>query len=223
MQSHTCAFYGYNSFGMDFVRPVETTIPGVQGRVLGVLARTDAELTMRTVASLAGVSTNRAVTVLNHLVHLGLVHRRDAGSAALVRLARDNEASQTIVALNDLTDRVLQRLRTAASHITPAPASLVLFGSFARRQADADSDIDVLAVRAAGVPDDDEAWLDTLGRWVSYAREVTGNPVNVIEQPAEILPKLLRRRDSVWQDILRDGTTLAGRDLDTLASAGSGP
>lgn len=206
---------------MDFVRPVEAVIPGVQGRVLGVLARTEAELTMRKVASLAGVSTNRAVTVLNHLVDLGLVQRRDAGSAALVRLARDNEAAQAVVGLNDLSDRVIERLRAAASDITPAPASLVLFGSFARREADAASDIDVLAVRPAGVADDDDAWLATLGRWAAHARAVTGNPVNVIDRSVDDLPRLLRRRDTVWREILRDGTWVAGKRLDALVGRGS--
>ncbi|MHB1913167.1 MAG: MarR family transcriptional regulator, partial [Acidimicrobiales bacterium] len=67
---------------MDQVRPVEAVIPGVQGRVLGVLARGGTELTMRTVAELAGVSVQQASVVLGRLVALGLVHRRDAGSAA---------------------------------------------------------------------------------------------------------------------------------------------
>ena len=57
---------------MDYVHPVEAVIPGVQGRVLAVLARTETELTMRTVAELAGASANRATTVLNRLVHLGI-------------------------------------------------------------------------------------------------------------------------------------------------------
>jgi hypothetical protein len=46
---------------VDYANPVEVVIPGVQGKVLGVLARTETELTMTTVAKLAGVSINRAV------------------------------------------------------------------------------------------------------------------------------------------------------------------
>src|SRR5260221_1903790 len=95
---------------MDYVRSVEVVIPGVQGRVLGVLARSDAELTMRTVGKLAGVSSNRAAAVLNHLVSLGLVERREAGSAALVRLARDNEAARAVLALAGLRETVIRQL-----------------------------------------------------------------------------------------------------------------
>jgi hypothetical protein len=41
---------------------------------------------MRAVAELADVSANQATVVLNRLVRLGLVERRDVVAAALVRL-----------------------------------------------------------------------------------------------------------------------------------------
>src|SRR5580700_10793337 len=104
---------------MDYVRPVEALIPGVQGRVLGVLSRTDAELTMRTVAELAGVSVQQTSVVLAGLVELGVVNRRDVGVAALVRLERNNAASATITALAGLRDSVIERLRVEARKITP--------------------------------------------------------------------------------------------------------
>src|ERR1019366_10652231 len=95
---------------MDFRDPVEAVIPGAQGRVLTVLARTEAELTMRAVAELAGVSANQTTVVLNRLVRLGLVERRDVGSAGLVRLIRDNEAARAVIALVDLQLGALGRL-----------------------------------------------------------------------------------------------------------------
>ena len=200
---------------MDFTQPVEALIPGVRGRVLGVLARTDAELTISSTARLAGVSVNRATTVVHELVALGIVERREAGAAALVRLARDNEAARGVMALASLRERVLDRLRAEALAIDPAPASLVVFGSFARGEAGAVSDIDVLVVRPVGVVDD--AWSDAIGKWVDRARTVTGNPVNLIEADEEELPRLLRRKDSVWQQIGRDAVVLAGRSPSALA------
>lgn len=203
---------------MDFTRPVEAVIPGVQGRVLGVLARTDAELTIRSTARLAGVSVNRATTVVHDLVSLGIVQRREAGAAALVRLARDNEAARAVIALASLRERVLDRLRAEAQAIDPAPASMVVFGSFARGEAGPDSDIDVLVVRPAGGADDD--WSDAVGTWADRARAIAGNPVNVIEADEDELPRLLRRKDSVWQQIGRDAILLAGRSPSALAPAG---
>jgi predicted nucleotidyltransferase len=204
---------------MDYLRSVEAVIPGVQGRLLGVLARTEAELTMRTAAKLAGVSVNQAAVVLNHLVSLGLVERREAGRAALVALVRDNEAARTVLALADLKEAVLARLRLEAKAIDPVPASLAVFGSFAAGVARVDSDLDVLAVRAEGVPPDDHRWLDSLGRWCDRAARIAGNPVKLIEVSVDEVPRLLSKPGSVWESIDREGVLLAGANLPELARA----
>jgi predicted nucleotidyltransferase len=204
---------------MDYVRPIEAMIPGAQGRVLGVLARTEARLTMRAVASLARVSASQAVTVLNRLVSLGLVERREAGSAAQVRLVRDNEAARAVLAMAGLRDAVIDRLRDEARAIDPAPLSLVIFGSFARGSAREGSDIDVLAVPPAGlVGADDDRWVDALGRWQDRARQIAGNPVNLLLASAAELPSLVRRSESVWESAARDGVLIAGADLAALAA-----
>ncbi len=161
---------------MDYTDPIAAVIPGVQGRVLTVLARTEVELTMRSVAELAGVSANQATVVLNRLVRMGLVERRDVGVAALVRLVRDNEAARAVLLLAELRDRVLTRLAAEAKKIRPAPACLVAFGSFARGEAHENSDIDVLAVAPPGTQADDGQWTAALGRWTDRAARITGNP-----------------------------------------------
>jgi predicted nucleotidyltransferase len=204
---------------MDYSRPIEALVPGVQGRILGALARTDAELTMRTVARVAGVSANRATTVLNQLIGLGIVERREAGTAALVRLVRDNEAARIVCELAELRARVLGRLAETAAAINPRPASIVLFGSFARGEARAGSDIDVLVVRPDNVPADHTGWLDTLGTWSDGAARIAGNPVNLVVVARAELPQLSRRKRSVWAEIAREGVTLLGSDLKSLRAA----
>ena len=206
---------------MDYVRPIEAVVPGVQGRVLGALARSEVELTIRTVARLAGVSAQQATVVVNRLVGLGLVTRREAGSAALVALDRTNEAAGAIVALAALPRSTMQRLAELAQSISPAPVSLVVFGSFARGEADADSDVDALAVRAADVAVDDEAWIDALGEWERAARRITGNPVELLVVGVDELPALLSAGDegSLWRSIKTEGVTLAGIPLADLVAA----
>lgn len=204
---------------MDYVESLETIIPGTQGRVLGVLARTDSEMTMRRVAQLAGISPNRAVAVLRRLVSLGVVERREAGAAALVRLRSENEAARILRKLADLHESVLERLRLEAADIEPSPASLVVFGSFATGQARVGSDVDVLALPPPGVPADDPRWVDSLGRWCDRAARISGNPVNPVVASAEELPELLGRPGSVWQAARRDGVLLLGRDLGDLGKA----
>lgn len=195
---------------MDYVNPVEALIPGVQGRVLTVLARTEAELTMRSVAELAGVSANQATVVLNRLVRLGLVERRDVGAAALVRLVRENEAARSVLALVDLRQGVLARLAGEARKIRPAPACLVVFGSFARGDAHENSDIDVLAVPPSEAQVDHRRWTAALGQWSDRAARIAGNPVNLLEATMDELPKLVRGEREPWRTIVEEGVVLVG-------------
>ena len=201
---------------MDFVHPVEAVIPGTQGRVLAVLAESNAELNLRTVARLAGVSPAQASRVLPGLVELGLVERREVPPSSLFRLNRQHIAAQPIVELARSHDIALQRIGTAARNLKVPPASVIIFGSFSRREADRHSDIDALVVRPDGVDEDDETWAAGIEQWREVVRSVTGNPVEVIETDrAETTEKLAGRR-SVWRDIASDGILVYGATLDTL-------
>lgn len=206
---------------MDFVRPVQSLIPGAQGRVLGVLARTTAELNLGTVARLAGVSAAQASRVLPRLVALGVVERRDVPPSSLYRMVGENLMARAVLDLVDVRDRTIDRLRVAAGAISPAPASLMLFGSFARGEAVAESDIDMLVVRRADVDEDDERWNGSLGVWVE-ARRVTGNPVNCLEVSDAEVAGRLRSRKPLWRDIQRDGVLLVGKPLESFTGIRDG-
>jgi len=194
---------------VDYSRPLEAVIPGTPGKVLGVLARTHAELPIRRVAQLAGVSRDRASIEIRRLVVLGIVSRREVAGASLVKLERMNSPALALLALADARSTAISRLSELAKSIEPAPASLALFGSFARGTDDAESDLDVLVVRLDEVEPDDPSWLDSFGNWQDLARVVVGNPVNVIETSRRELPALARTR-SLWRTIVDDAITLAG-------------
>jgi predicted nucleotidyltransferase len=195
-------------------------MPGVQGKVLGVLTRTDTDLSMRAVARLAGVSPQQSSVVLSRLIELGIVERREVPPVALVRLASDNVAAQLIAALAELQRNVLVRLTELAASITPAPTSLIVFGSFARGQAGAASDLDVLAVRPTGTASDDDRWTDSLGVWTDRARQTVGNPVNLLEVDDDELCELLRRpAPSLWSEIASEGLVLIGAPLGAAGAA----
>ena len=166
---------------MDFVEPVQAVIPGAQGRILGVLVETAAELNVRTIARLSGVSLAQASRVLPKLVELGLVERREAPPSALFRLVAENIAARFVRGLAGARQAVLEELGQMAQELSPTPVSVIVFGSFARGEADSQSDLDVVVVRPVDVDQDDEPWTTAVERWRLGARRLTGNAVEVIE------------------------------------------
>jgi len=220
-KSDACLTYSTTLEDVDYVQPVEAVVPGVRGRVLGVLARVETELTIRTVSRLAGASVQQTATVIAELVSLGMVTRRDAGSSALVGLERENAAVGAVLALAQVGERVLERLRDSARDIEPQPASLIVFGSFARGDARLTSDLDVLAVRPIGLSPDDATWLDSLGQWESIARRIVGNPLHMFVVSQEEVQALMRRRSGPWRAIAAEGITLVGSSLSSRASVAS--
>ena len=201
---------------MDFVHPVQAVIPGTQGRVLAVLAETTAELNLRTVARLAAVSPAQTSRVLPGLVELGLVERREVPPSSLFRLNRENAAAQVVIELARSHDTALERMGAAARELPIPPTSVIVFGSFARREADRESDIDAVIVRPDDVDDDNDTWTAGVEQWRERVRAITGNPVEVIETDrAEAMERLSSKR-SLWQDIARDGVVVHGATLDQL-------
>lgn len=201
---------------MDFRRPVEAVIPGVQGRILAILAETNAELNLRTIARLASVSPAQASRVLPDLVSLGLVERREAPPSALFAMVDGNIASRAVRALSRSREAVLEELGTLAAEIDPSPASVIVFGSFARGEADESSDLDVVLVRAAGVGEDDDRWAASVEEWRTAARRLTGNPVQALEVAHSEISGRSRTGKQLWADVIRDGITVHGSPIEEL-------
>jgi len=207
---------------VDFVRPIEAIVPGAQGRVLAVLAETTAELNLRTIAQLAGISQAQASRLLPDLVVLGVVERREVPPASLFRLVPEHVASQALLALARSTDTVLAEMGRLAGALPHPPVSLIVFGSFARREAEAGSDIDVVMVRPAEIDEDDDDWSASVEAWRSDVRRLTGNPVEILEVSADEAATKLAGRGQVWADIRRDGRVVHGLSLDELRAVRSG-
>jgi DNA-binding transcriptional ArsR family regulator len=200
---------------MDFRRPVEAVIPGVQGRILAVLAETTAELNLRTIARLATVSPAQASRVLPALVTQGLVERREAPPSALFSLVDEHVAAGAVRTLSRARQTVLEQLTDLAGKITPRPVSALVFGSFARGEADESSDLDILLVHSERAGDD-ERWGRSVEEFRTSAHRLTGNVVQVLEVPEREVGRRLRGKGSVWLDIVRDGLLLHGKSIDHL-------
>ncbi|MGO9874883.1 MAG: helix-turn-helix domain-containing protein [Acidimicrobiia bacterium] len=198
---------------MDFRRPVEALIPDAQGRILGTLAHTTAELTLTTLADLSGVSLAHVARIVPRLVDLGIVERREVPPAVLVRLVPEHLASRAVLALSDLRHAFLGAMRESARSVDPAPVNVTLFGSFARGDDDDASDVDVIVVRPSSIGEDAPGWSASIARWEAHVRRLSGNTVNRIEVGEDEAPKFLRSRRPLWQAVRREGITLQGRPL----------
>jgi predicted nucleotidyltransferase len=209
---------------VDFGRPLEALIPGAPGRLLGALARVEAELPVSTLAAVAGVGRTRASAVLKELAELGVISRRQVGPTVLVRLERANAAGQLLARLGGLRVQVIEEMRGLARDIDPQPLSLTLFGSFVRGDGDAASDIDILAVRPAG---GGERWAESLTGFSSRTQVLTGNRVQILDYDlSDLRRRYAARGDAAgarfWRSVARDALTLAGADLQELMEADRG-
>jgi predicted nucleotidyltransferase len=200
----------------DFVHPVQAVIPGAQGRVLAVLAQTTAALNLSTLARLAGVSVAQASRVMPGLVELGLVERREIPPSSQFRLIRENVAAQAIIDLARSRDTALDRIGAAAAALPIPPVSVIVFGSFARGEADDHSDLDAIVVRPDEVDEDDDAWATAIEQWRSDARVITGNRIEILEVACHEAGTKLAGKAPLWRDVVRDGVAVHGLTIDEM-------
>ena len=190
---------------VDFARPLESVVPSVQGRILAVLAETTAELNLRTIARLADVSVAQASRVLPKLVELGIVERREVLPSALFLLVRGHVAAEALLEIAAAPAQLMDRMGQAAQPLPMQPLSIVVFGSFARGEADRASDIDAVLVRPSDVDEDDETWAASIERWRNAVTRTCGNHFEVLEVCSDELPRRLHSRAALWREIRRDG------------------
>jgi predicted nucleotidyltransferase len=202
---------------MDLAHPIEALITGAQGRVLAVLAETTSELSIRTIARLSNVSVAQAARVLPRLADLGVVERRDVPPSSLFRLVPEHVSVRALLQLARARDDIIKEMRRAAATMAVVPVSIIVFGSSARGEAGAASDIDVVFVRPADVDADDDRWAGAVEQWRATVRRASGNPVEVLEVGAHEVASRLSGRREVWRDIRREGIVVHGLSLADLS------
>jgi hypothetical protein len=137
----------------------------------------------------------------------------------VVKLVPEHLASQPILMLADLRHAFLKELHESAGRLDPAPVNITLFGSFARGDDDARSDVDMVLVRPSTVDEDDWIWAESIARWETYVRRISGNAANIIEVGEREVPMLIKSRQPLWQAIGREGIVLQGKSLAVIGSA----
>jgi predicted nucleotidyltransferase len=194
---------------MNFHRPFTVVTPTLDGDVLAALAGADEEFSGRELARRAGHGSTEGIRrAADRLAAQGIVSRRAVGGAHLYRLNRDHIAAQWIEGLATLPEQLIGRLRGRIADWQAAPRLAFLFGSVARRDATAESDLDMLVVRRRDCDPDSEAWRSQLLDLQQVATALSGNDARVLEMGEEDI--CAGRIEPVLEDVLREGVELFG-------------
>lgn len=170
----------------------------------------------RELAARVGRSPSGVQRALELLVDQGLVAEQVHRSAHLYALNREHVGAPVVLALADLRGTLLTRFRDRVATWDPAPVHVSMFGSAARRDGSADSDLDVLIVRPGAVDDEDAVWRAQLAQLADDARRWTGNDVQLLELGESELASELAASNPTLADIQRDEVHLGGARLASL-------
>jgi predicted nucleotidyltransferase len=94
--------------------------------------------------------------------------------------------------------------------------AVVAFGSFARGEADADSDLDFLLVRPDAVDAEDASWEAQRHRLEREVERWTGNRCQVVELSRADLAQAVDADDGLAGGLRHDGRSLAGPPVGEL-------
>ena len=207
---------------MDVANPLRSVAPTVEADVLQVLALTHAPLTGVTVERLAGRSHGQVREVLRRLSAHGLVDATRAGNAVQYQLNREHVLSDAVLLAVRAVSTVEDRLSDFIGTRWPAPSSVVVFGSYARRDGNSESDVDVLVVRSDALDPDDASWGELRTDVARKLERWTGNPCQVVDLSVSELRHADAEQESLVAALRADGHTVFGSSIaDLLDSNGS--
>jgi hypothetical protein len=204
---------------MDVSFPYKAVVPSLDGEVLVVLARSSQPQTGRAVARLVHRGSRAGVSrALARLVEEGIVLMAEVGSAHTYLLNRDHIAVPAVEILANLRQTLLEKFRGELQGWDPLPSHVSVFGSFARRDGNTQSDIDLLIIRPRDIPENNPRWRDQLHNFSVCVQSWTGNHAGIVEIPEEELQDLEQNNIPALKEIKRDGIELFGVPLKTLLS-----
>jgi predicted nucleotidyltransferase len=194
---------------MDLAEPARAVVPTLDGPVLRGLAASAQPVSARELARRVSRGSEEGVRrVLNRLVHQGVVLSERVGASVLYGLNTEHVAFGVVQGLADLRPEFLRRLANWVGARVPAPRVVGVYGSFARGDGDADSDIDVLVVG-------DEIDGDQVAELSERIRAWTGNVASIVVLTQSALRRAIEARDPLAEAWERDLIPVAG----TLRSA----
>ncbi len=186
---------------MNVASPISSVVPSLDGPVLEVLAGSAVPLSLSEVHRRATRGALNGVRkVLGRLVREGVVLVVPGGYL----FNRDHIVAPAVESLVRLRATFLARLHAEVATWSYQPDLVGIFGSFARRDGDSASDIDIVIIGEERCPDD---VLDDLARRVLTW---TGNRAQVVALTALDLRKLRSTNEPILAEWRRDLVVVHG-------------
>lgn len=184
-----------------------------EARLLAVLLRVEAPVTGRAVARIAGLTQSTAQRALTRLREAGLVVAEPAPPSLLYRANRDHLAMPALMSLLRLDNELRARMAEHVAEWRLTPASVVIYGSIAREEATAGSDLDVLVVRPDTTEPDDPTWQLQLAELAHRLQLWSGRRTSIVEMSRSEAGQGLADREPFLVEADRDGWLIAGSPL----------
>lgn len=186
---------------MDVSNPVKAVIPSLDGRILMVLAGSNVARTLADIHEQLGRASKSGIRLaLLRLVHEGVVRRVPGGYI----LNREHLAAPAVALLAAMRSELLHRIEEFVGTWHVKPLLVAAFGSFARRDGDSDSDIDLLLVAEATNAE------ERAGDLSERVRAWTGNECHVLTLTPSDLRRMRRSREAILREWERDLEVICG-------------
>ena len=207
---------------MDLRHPLRSLVPSLDWAVLEVLAGTQSGLGASQIVRLSKEgSRSGQATILDRLVQQGLVIAEPANQGFMYRLNRDHLLAAAVLGASRIRAQLLDLLRSEVEQLVPAPIHASVFGSFARGEADDESDIDLLLL--ASGDEDVAAWDTQIDRLEQQVERWTGNRCSCMGLSLERAQQLALQQEPVVDNWIEDGLVLMGDALANLVVSPSTP
>lgn len=186
-------------------------------KILRFLVQSQSQSNGREIAKNVGLSHVKAHTALKDLTRQGVVNMRSAGSSLVYWLNEDHFLVKEIIrpafekeeGLFEYISRLILKEISL-----PKPSSMILFGSFAKGNASADSDIDVVIIYPRSKN------KTVISKELSEAeKKITsffGNRLSSVPLLIDEFQKRLKTKDAFIHEIIRSGKVIYGRSITEL-------
>lgn len=204
---------------MDLSEPARALAPGLTVPVLRALSRRSAPATASQLWRAAGRGTLAGIQrACDRLAEHGLVDADEAAGRVVYTLNPDHLLYGSAMALLTHDGELRRRLAAALRDWEVEPVAAILYGSAAREDGGAGSDIDLLLVRPLLRTRAASVWARQVERLERDVQRWTGNRLQVVDRTAAQVRRLARDGDPMAESWLSDGVSLHGRSVAAVLS-----